>query len=198
MNTPRAYSMALRGQQAAATRDRILDTTQRLFADPSSSLTLEQIAAESGVSVQTVLRAFGSKHDLLLAAIGTLRATEEREIEHPPATTTEAVTRLFDDYEVIGDRVIRMLAEEHRVPGFAEVAAEGRTRHRAWVNAAFAAQLRNYRGRQRTEVVTALVAATDIYLWQLLRRDLGLTRAAAEAVIDRLVTGAVTDVHTKG
>jgi AcrR family transcriptional regulator len=191
MNTRRAYSMAVRGQKAAATRDRILDATQRLFTDPTSSLTLEQIAAESGVSVQTVLRAFGSKPDLLLAAIGTLRSTEQREVDDPPVTTAEAVTRLFDDYEQIGNRVIRMLAEEHRVPGFVQVAAEGRARHRAWVEAAFAAQLTPFRGRQRVEVVTALVAATDVYLWQLLRRDLGLGRSTAEAVTNRLVTGAV-------
>ena len=80
LNTVRAYSMAVRGQRAATTRERILYATQQLFVDPSSSLTLEQIAAESDASVQTVLRAFGSKQDLLLAAIGTLRATEQRDV----------------------------------------------------------------------------------------------------------------------
>ena len=143
------------------------------------------------VSVQTVLRAFGNKETLILEAIGTFRPTELSILDGPPRSVGQAVTRSFDDYEEIGDRVIRMLAEEHRIPGLAEVAAVGRTMHRAWVEAAFAAQLTPFRGRQRVEVVTALVAATDVYLWQLLRRDLGLGRSTAEAVTNRLVTGAV-------
>jgi AcrR family transcriptional regulator len=183
--------MAVRGQRAAATRDRILDVTQDLFADAASELTLERVADKSGVSVQTVLRAFGSKSQLLLAAIGTLRSTADREVTDPPSTTSEAVTRVFDDYEQIGDRVIRLLVEEYRVPGLAEVAAEGRERHRAWVQAAFAGWLSGLRGRRRTEVVTSLVAATDVCLWKLLRRDLGLERKAAEAVVDRLVRGVL-------
>jgi len=40
-------------------------------------------------------------------------------------------------------------------------------------------------------VVAALVAATDVYVWKLLRRDQGLDRAAAEHVVRRLVEGAV-------
>jgi AcrR family transcriptional regulator len=193
MNSARGYSMAVRSLRAAATRDRILEVTQELFVDPSSDLTLEQIAARSSVSVQTVLRAFGSKERLLLAAIGTMRETEEREVKDPPASIAEAVERVFEDYERIGDRVIRMLAEEHRIPGLSEVAGEGRARHRAWVEAAFAAPLSAHRGRRRKEVVTALVAATDVYLWQLLRRDLQLDRKAAEAVVNRLVKGALAN-----
>jgi hypothetical protein len=52
---------------------------------------------------------------------------------------------LFDDYEVIGDRVIRMLAEEHRIAGFAEVAATGRLMHRRWVTTASPAGSRHAR-----------------------------------------------------
>ncbi len=184
--------MAKRGQQAAATRGRIVHVAQALFEDPASDLTLESIAKKSGVSVQTVLRAFQTKEGLLLAVVDTMRGTEVREVHDPPKTTAEAVARVYDDYERIGDRVIRMLAEEHRIPGLAEAAKEGRARHRAWVQAAFAAPLSPYRGRRRKEVVTALVAATDVYLWKLLRRDTGLPRKAAEAVIDRLVRGALS------
>lgn len=86
-----------------------------------------------------------------------------------------------------------MLAEEFRIPGFAEVAAIGRSKHRAWVTAAFSEQLAGYRGRKRTVVLTALLAATDVYVWKLLRRDLDLDRKTSQSIVERLITGALFD-----
>ncbi len=59
---------------------------------------------------------------------GSVRRSDDRvHVEHIAieafASPAAAVTALFDDYESIGDRVIRMLAEEHRVEGLAEMAA---------------------------------------------------------------------------
>ena len=106
----------------------------------SSEFTLDNVAALSGTSVQTVLRAFGNKEALILAAIGTSRADPPTDAQLP-SSIGEAVGQLFDDYEEIGDRVIRMLGEEHRIPGFAAAAAEGRERHRDWVRVAFGEHL---------------------------------------------------------
>jgi len=80
-----------------------------------------------------------------------------------------------------------MLAEEHRIPGFAEVASEGRQRHRAWVKAVFAEQLAMHPRADREEVLVALLVAVDVYTWKLVRRDLGLDRKASEAVVERLI-----------
>lgn len=191
----RTYSSELRAQQAAATRARILDAAQELFVDPAHDFTLDRVAASAGVSVQTVLRAFGSKEGLILESIGTMREREDRTSIEPATSIRAAVTALFDDYEEIGDRVVRMLAEEHRIPGFAEVAAGGRAMHRAWVEGTFAPWTTTVPPRRRGEVVVALVAATDVYLWQLLRRDLGLDRAAAEKTVERLVRGALGELE---
>jgi AcrR family transcriptional regulator len=190
MNT-RRYTSEVRAQQAAATRQRILDAAQELFADASHDFTLDRVAASASVSVQTVLRAFGSKESLILEAIGTMREREDRTAIEPATSVRSAVVSLFDDYEEIGDRVVRMLAEEHRIPGFAEVAAGGRAMHRAWVEGTFAPWTRKVPARKRDEAVVALVAATDVYVWQLLRRDLGLERAAAQTIVERLVRGAL-------
>lgn len=190
MNT-RQYSSELRAQQAAATRQRILESAQALFADPSAELTLDRVAADASVSVQTVLRAYGSKEKLILEAIGTMREREDRVNVMPAASVREAVTTLFDDYEEIGDRVVRMLAEEHRIPGFTEVAAQGRRMHRAWVEETFRPWTSGLAARRRREVDVALVAATDVYVWKLLRRDLGLERRPAQQVVERLVRGAL-------
>ena len=197
VNSTRSYSSPIREQRAAETRERIVAAAQELFTDDSTEFTVERVAAMAGVSVQTVLRAFGNRDGVIMAAIGTFRAdhggTEAQHIAVEPFTSTaDGVTALFDDYETIGDRVIRMLAEERRVAGFVEVAATGRAMHRRWVDDGFRPALRAHRARRRTEVTTAVVAATDVYVWKLLRRDLGLERAAAEKIVVRLVDGALT------
>ena len=195
MNLSRAYSMDVRGKKASATRERVLEVTQELFALQSTEFTLENVASKAGTSVQTVLRAFGSKEKLILEAMGSFRATLPPRDELP-RSTGEAVARLFDDDEMIGDRVIGMLAEEHRIPGLGVVAAEGREGHRAWVEAAFATQMAGHPARERRPVVTALLAATDVYVWKLLRRDLGLDRKASQAAVERLVRGVL--INDKG
>jgi AcrR family transcriptional regulator len=181
--------MENRAREAEGTRQRILAATQALFSNESSGFTLESIAAAAGTSVQTVLRAFGSKEALTVVVVGTFR-DDHRSLK-VPGSPSEAVAQIFDDYEQIGDRVIRMLTEEHRVAGFAEVARLGRANHRLWVETVFAAELRRLRGRPRENVLTALLVATDVYVWKVPRRDLGLDRPAGEPAMVRLVEGAL-------
>ncbi len=181
--------METRGRQAEATRQRILDAARELFETKSSGFTLENVADAAGTSVQTVLRAFGSKDELIMAVIGSVR-DRFRPFERA-ASPEQAVTRLFDDYEEIGDRVVRMLAVEDQVAGFADLARVGRANHRAWVEKSFEAQLDRSAASEREAVVTALVVAMDVYIWKVLRRDLRLDRLAAEAVMVRLVRGAL-------
>src|ERR1700722_651422 len=187
MNRP--YTMEKRTRQAEATRQRILDGARTLFDNESSGFTLEAVAGAAEVSVQTVLRAFGSKEALIVAALGTFR-DDHRSMEVADSPS-QAVRRGFDDYEESGDRVVHMLAEEHRVAAFADVARRGRAHHRLWVETAFASELRRQRPRGRDEVLTTLLVATDVYVWQVLRRDLALDRPAAEAAMLRLVEGAL-------
>lgn len=194
MNIKRAYSSTVRAEKAAATRQRIIDVAQDLFIDRSAEFTLDRVATMSGVTVQTVLRVFGSKEALILASIGTFRQADEPRFVGPSGSIAAIIARLYDDYEEIGDRVIRMLADEFRIPGFSDATAIGRNKHREWVMAAFAEQLAAQPARQRTRLLTALIAATDVYVWKLLRRDLALDRKTAQSITELLVTGAL---HTK-
>lgn len=182
--------MTVRDQKAAATRQRILEVTRDLFT-ATSAFTLDEVARRAGTSVQTVLRAFGSKERLVVAAIGTIREDAPARGE-VPTSMPDAIDQLFDDYEEIGDRVIRLLSEEDRVPEFAAVAETGRAQHREWVETAFAPRLYTLPSRERRDATTALVAATDVYVWKLLRRDLGLDRSAAQTAVTRLVRGALS------
>ena len=194
MKAKRTYSSAVRAEKAAATRQRIVDAAQELFVDQSAEFTLDRVATMSGVTVQTVLRVFGSKEALILAAIGTFRQSDEPRFVGSSGSIAAIIARLYDDYEKIGDRVIRMLAEEFHIPGFGEIAAIGRQKHREWVMAAFAEQLAAQPARKRTRLLTALIAATDVYVWKLLRRDLTLDRRTSQSITELLVTGAL---HTK-
>ena len=64
---PRAYGSPLRAQQAEETRERILDATVRVMAAGLASLSIPAVAREAGVSVPTIYRHFGTKHELLAA-----------------------------------------------------------------------------------------------------------------------------------
>jgi AcrR family transcriptional regulator len=62
----RQYTSALRQQQASQTRTRILDTAQRLFTQGGyGATTMEAIASEAGVAIDTVYASFRTKAGLL-------------------------------------------------------------------------------------------------------------------------------------
>jgi AcrR family transcriptional regulator len=61
-----AYNQ-LRAEQAQETRVRILEATLRVMARGIASVAIPAVAREAGVSVPTVYRHFGTKHDLLAA-----------------------------------------------------------------------------------------------------------------------------------
>jgi AcrR family transcriptional regulator len=63
----RAYRSELRADQAAATRERIIDATVRVMARGLADVTMPAVAREAGVSVPTVYRHFATKRDLLAA-----------------------------------------------------------------------------------------------------------------------------------
>ena len=63
----RPYRSDLRAQQAATTRDRILDATVRVMARGLADVTVPAVAREAGVSVPTVYRHFRTKRGLLAA-----------------------------------------------------------------------------------------------------------------------------------
>jgi AcrR family transcriptional regulator len=64
----RSYHSPRRQQQAAATRQAILEAAQRLFERHGyPATTMEQVAAEAGVALKTVYVAFATKSGLLRA-----------------------------------------------------------------------------------------------------------------------------------
>lgn len=181
--------MVRRAEAVDRTRTAILDAATALFWDePSRELTLEAIAARSGVTVQTVIRHFGGRDGVFEAAVHReiSRVRDERDPRRV-STAGEAVAQLVAHYERTGDQAIRLLAEAHRSPVVAQLTARGRAMHREWCEVAFARSLTERSGAARERRLAQLVAVCDVYTWKLLRRDAGLDRQATELAILELL-----------
>ena len=191
----RAYDMSNRAAQAEATRERIRAAAVALYQERSlDGFTLEEVAERAAVTVQTVLRAFKSKDQLIMAALSTL-ALHGQPIKEPVLGDVEgAVAVIFDLYEAIGDLVIQQLGDELRLPGMKADMDIGRRKHADWVNTTFAPQLEIRNGTLREQIFNALMVATDVYVWKALRRDQGLDRSTAEAVVRHIIAGIVREV----
>jgi AcrR family transcriptional regulator len=61
----RPYRMGVRAEQVAATREHMLATAMQLFSTRLyDEVSLDDVAAGAGTTVQTVIRHFGSKDSL--------------------------------------------------------------------------------------------------------------------------------------
>jgi AcrR family transcriptional regulator len=181
----RPYQMRARAEAAAETGRRILEATIELHRERYfDQVSLEDIAERAGVTVQTVIRRFGSKERLIEAAAeeGNRQVTHQR-YQAPVGDIEGAVENLVDHYEEWGNSVLRLLAQEERVPAFRSVTDAGRAFHYEWVERTFAPLLAERTGTARRRLLAELVAICDVYFWKLLRRDMGLSREQTELAI---------------
>jgi AcrR family transcriptional regulator len=161
-------------------------------------VTLRDLAHRSGVALQTVVNHFGTKEGVLAAMLEDPRAQATfggERLKAQPGDVAGAVELLMRDYERVGDAVIRFLALESRGPSLGSVLAFGRAGHREWVQSTFPAALAGLAGAGRERRLLLLICATDVYTWQILRRDQGLTRAGTGAAIRELVEALQPDPH---
>ena len=192
--SPRIYRQDLRAQQTDANTARILDATLSLIAAAPrlSQITLEDIARESGLTVRTILRRFGSRDRALEAGFARLKEEFGRMRVAPPAGDLKATVKsLLDQYEQIGPLNMRALEQEHELPLLHQTLDEARRYHREWLAEVFAPNLARFAVDERERRLTALYAATDIYLWKLLRRDLKCGRRQTEDTFGRLISGVL-------
>lgn len=187
----RAYRMQARAAATEATRLKILDAASAAFDElPVDTITLAAIADRAGVSVQTVLRHFESRDGLFVATLVHLsgQAAGDRDVESG-ADVEEIVDVLVDHYERFGDKMLRTLSQEDRVPALRVLTDFGRNYHLEWCEKAFAPALKGLRGAQRKRRAFQLVALTDIYTWKILRRDRSLTPRQTKLAMVEMITG---------
>jgi AcrR family transcriptional regulator len=178
----RPYRMRARADATAATGERILDAAEAsFFAGDGEEPTLAEVAERSGVSVQTVLRRFGNRDGVFTAAIARMAAEVGRQRGSAPVgDAAGAIANLVDHYEEVGDRVLRMLEEASRNKAIRQLTKLGFAYHREWCKRVFAPTLEVLDERERALRTAQLVAATDICVWKLLRRDQRLGRERTE------------------
>ena len=182
--------MRSRAAAAASTRQRILDAAvAELWGRRVTEVRLEHVATRAEVTVQTVLRVFGTRARLVNTAWDATRdrILEQRETAKP-GDVAGTVRALYDHYEQMGDFVIRNLAEEAQLPSMKGWLARGRKAHRESMQRQFAPGLKARPAGERKELLDCLVAACDVYTWKLLRRDMDRTRNDAEVRVRRMVS----------
>ena len=143
------------------------------------------------MSHQTVLNHFSSKEGVALAVADIISAeTSAVRYTATPGDVAGSVAVLVSEYERFGDANARWAATAERLGSVAAALDVGRTSHRTWLVEMFGATLPSS-PKLRERAVNALHAATDVYTWKLLRRDLGLSRVETERTIAQLIEGVL-------
>ena len=195
----RRYAMAARAAKAEATKARIRVSAVELYCQrPIEDFTLEEVADRAGVAVRTVLRAYPSKDELVYAALDEMAAGGVYLKPTPPGDIKAGVSAFFDIYETVGDLVLQRLSDERRRPALKPSLDQGRENHRDGVKVIFAPQLEQRRGAARAELFNMLVVMTDVNVWKLLRRDMALTRPAAEAIVGKMIFSIIEAENDNG
>lgn len=193
VGSERAYSMANRSIAAAHTKESILRATVELATEKLTvEIVLADVAARAGVTVQTVLRHFGTRDQLFDAAVAFASAEVITERAAPVGDVAEAVRVIIDHYETRGDWVIALLGQEASNERIRDITMSGKQVHREWVQTVFAPQLAHRSETQRTAIADLVCVATDVYTWKLLRRDRGLGRDQTEQRMKQLVDAILT------
>jgi AcrR family transcriptional regulator len=171
----RSYRMRARAESTTRTRERILDAVIALSEERLSlEIVLDDVAARAGVSVQTVLRHFGSRQGLFEQTQARRLARVRAERATPVGDAAAAVRTIVAFYDRLGEWSLRLQAQEHSDPLSRQTVQLGRRVHRDWVEEVFAPQLAGRRDGE--ELVDLLVVATDVLTWKILRRDRGMDR----------------------
>jgi AcrR family transcriptional regulator len=189
----RAYVKVARRESEEQTKTRLLDAAVRIFfEDDWWGTSLERIAAEAGVSKQTLLRHFGSREGLMWAAFERERDTVvSQRAAASVGDVGGAVDNLIAHYEAYGYRALKLEALPADGPG-GELVQQGRKLHYRWVETVFAPFLDQHpstRGRR----LAALIAICDVHTWRLLAGHLGLERSEVHATLTLAITGVLEE-----
>jgi AcrR family transcriptional regulator len=188
----RQYRQTARADAAEATARRIAQAFDDCVRDRwFDEVTLDEVARRAGVTVRTVVRRFGGKAGLVAGFFKYIAPQIRDQRTAEPGDIDGAIDRVLALYERIGDSVIRNLAQEPRHDALKPLLDGGRRAHRTITAETFAPLLERLSSKDRRRAIDALVIATDIYTWKLLRRDMGRSLNETKAVMSDLVEGVL-------
>jgi AcrR family transcriptional regulator len=185
----RAYNQ-LRAEQAEGTRLRILEATLKVMARGIASVSIPAVAREAGVSVPTVYRHFGTKHELLAEVyLHVVRRTAPGELVLPRTLDElrDGVRAVFGGLDSADDLARAAMAS----PAAAEARRMGMpARLEIYRRMADAIAPRLAQGdRDRiARVLTILISSSALRLW---RDHLGSSVEEAADDIDWVIRAAV-------
>jgi AcrR family transcriptional regulator len=195
ISKPRTYAQTVRAEAAEATGQRIVDAfIARLMGQWFDEITLDAVAADADVTVQTVIRRFGGKEGLLAAAVKVVGQQINARRAAPSGDIDRLIHNLVEDYEKTGDPVLRLLALETRHAALKQVTDFGRSEHRRWVAAAFGDSLGKLDAKTEERSIDMLVIATDVYTWKLLRRDMKRGITETQQTIKKMISNIIAGV----
>ena len=170
----RAYDSSRRQAQARATRAAVLDVARRSFLeDGYAATTVGAIAAEAGVSVETVYKAFGNKAGLLKAMFDVAIVGDDEPV---PLQERDMVARIGAEPD--GRKKLRIYGAAYAQRAERAVPVQLVVRDAAGADAGAAAVLAQLK-QERLSGMTAF--ASHLHEAKVLRR--GVTRDDARDVL---------------
>jgi len=195
----REYRQGARAEAAEVTGRRIVGAFLTALREQwLEDITLEQVARDAGVSVQTVIRRFGGKPGLLAAVAEAVELDVRSARGLPRGDIETAVANLCTDYESSGDMLVRLLAQEARHPALRPMLDLGRAGHRQWVAEVTAPWIDSLDAPAREAELDAIIATLDVYVWTLLRRDMGRSADQTRATMLRMAQAVLRDLQSPG
>jgi AcrR family transcriptional regulator len=189
----RQYKQVARAESQKRTREALLHAAvERFLADRWDQATIGAIAADAGVTKQTLLRHFGSKAGLFEHAMQ--RDYEQVRAERfaiPRGDLGAAIDNLLDHYEAWSGYSVRIADAAADSDTLAALRARARQLHYDWIEHVFGPRLDALGAVARPRLRNTLIAICDVNAWRLLSHDLGLsrqeTRATLLEAIERLI-----------
>lgn len=192
LQMPRKYNNTKRVNSAKKTNIKIIEATEYLLANvPLSHVTLPEIAKKAEITVQTVMRHMGSRDGCLnTAAEYVANRIDSQRSKTEPGDIDAAISDIISHYESEGRLILNILAQTNNGDSFINSVTErGRIYHRKWVEHCFGPHI----NISNEETIDALAAATDIYVYKIIRLDMGRSLNVTKSVINRLVRGIIQE-----
>lgn len=167
----------------------MLGAALELFlAHDFTAVTLAAVAERAGLSVQTVIRVFGSKEGLVAAAVEQVDG-QVAALRHDarPGDVGSIVAAVDRHYEVAADLALRLDAGAAQSPALAALRERAAAGHRQWCEHLAGPWLAGLSGAARRRRVAQVVAVTDVHTWVALRRDAGLSPAQTRLALRELL-----------
>lgn len=190
----RRYRSELREQQAATTRERILDATVRVMANGLADVTVPAVAREARVSVPTVYRHFATKRDLFAA----LQPHLQRHAGIDPSSVPTSIDGLRASLVSLlngMDGLDDVMRAAHASPAAEEVRrvhAPNRFRLARRVVDGIAEQLPVADRDRIARLLVVMTASPALRMW---RDDFGASVEEIADDIDRTIRAAIADAE---